>query len=74
MEYMYINPDTKEIFYPVYIHNTYKRDKTQVRVMGNCKLNPEDKNYPDKKIVNVKDLFMVEPVNFDDDFINRNSF
>jgi len=58
----------------VRVHNFSKDDETIVRVMGSVKLNPTDKNYPDKKWVKIKDLFVLEPVHFSSNFIVANQF
>jgi len=74
MEYLYINPDTREVFYPVYIHNFSRSMPNMVRIMGSIKLNPDDTNYPDKKWVKIKDLKEVIEVEFTPELIESKSF
>jgi hypothetical protein len=58
----------------VRVHNFRKDDETIVRVMGDIKLNPTDRHYPDKKWVKIKDVFVLEPVKFSSNFILSNQF
>lgn len=67
-----IYKDENGKLYKVRVHNFSRRDDTIIRVMGNVELNPTDRNYPDKKWVKIKDLFVLEPVKFSSDFILSN--
>lgn len=70
MEYLYF--DEKGVMHRVTIHNFDRRDTTRVRVMGNNTLNPSDKDYPDKKWVNINHLFV--RAEFTPEFISKNSW
>lgn len=69
--YLYIDENGAKHF-PVIIHNFDKLDTDKVRIMGNCRLNPTDRTYPDKKWVKKSDLFV--QAEFTDEFIKQNSF
>lgn len=70
MVLIYVNPETREVF-DVRIHN-FSKDSKLVRVQGSITLNPTDRSYPDKKWVNVEDIF--QKVEFSKDFIKNNTF
>lgn len=79
---VYKNPITGEIF-EVRVHNFSKNHPENVRIMGHMDLNPEDKNYPDKKWVLKSELFncfnvvgeiTLLPKVFDEDEIKAKTF
>ena len=54
---IYFNKETKQTEIDVRIHNFSKNMPGKIRIIGSMNLNPSDKNYPDKKWVNISDIF-----------------
>lgn len=59
MTLAYVNKESKEVHYPVHVHNFSPLNKEQVRIIGNISLNPKDKTYPDKKWISKDELYSV---------------
>lgn len=66
---IYYDEKTKQVEPNVRVHNFSKQRPKEVRIIGSINLNPEDKNYPDKKWVLISDLY--DKVEFTTEFIHH---
>jgi hypothetical protein len=72
--FTHIYKDEQGNFHEVCVHNFIKDNTKEVRVCGHVDLNPQDKNYPDKKIVPISSLYELKKSKFSEEFIKNNTF